>query len=250
MILKKKSCIECAFCQRNQDTYRAVQFNVQFSRWDCKAGSLNVKQRESIGKGNDSFIGIEIRKRKRWEIILKEKKDSFNKERSKHEPWFSPEPYLYSLANDAEQKWADQFGMESKPDAPDYDYLSCHNEQWNERLDPSIIKNRIPFLATQKKCPFYFPFKNLGKQTLEACEKKRFAKQEASRFLATFRITLVATVAATIAAGIGIIQLINPPKPAEYFLTGVPFSVPKVIARPPGLISVLMQHNNNKKSLE
>lgn len=203
MILKKKTCINCAFCIRNQVTW--YSFPITASRKEHIEKSLTETQRRSIENADDSFIEKEIRELEAWKHELKQKQDEL------------AQKYPYNLISilqniqpnlnpfeDKEQKKAEQLGMRDKPNAPDHDYLSCYNEQWSELKDNNIKKDRVTFL-TKMKCPFYFHYKKLGKQTLAACEKNRNINQRSHRFWVTSFITIFGAIAAIIAVVINIV---------------------------------------------
>jgi hypothetical protein len=196
---RSKNCLTCAFCTRNQDTWITNPFKSDLSRWKRAQKSLNLSERELLGKGEDGFIGEEIRSAKEWD-------EHFKTERQREQNTQEGEllAYIRSLnfpfgGNDV-NKEAAKYGMPERPKAPDEDYLSCFHQQWDENKDSDIQKDRLKFLKT-KKCRFHYKFSNTHGETLDACEKNRKESQERSRFSVT-TILIVVGIIVTIAVGV------------------------------------------------
>lgn len=182
-----KCCLTCAFCTRNQNTLNHFTFSHKPAEWQNEQKSLNFDERAALKKGNDNFIGKEIKDRENWEEKLALAKEQVKKDN----------PLIYQIENSPTTMLfrdnvseGEKYGLPPCPPAPTEDYLSCFHEQWSEVDNLSLQENRKLFLK-EKKCSFYFPFKKMNDQTLTACEKYRKELQEKNRFfITTFLVIL------------------------------------------------------------
>lgn len=208
MISESKNCLTCAFCTRNKDTYLSNFFKPGLSRWRYVQESLNTLERNALKKGDDSFIGQEIKDAELWDKQLEQ-------ERKKRQKSNGAE-YLWNLQrilphdNNVNEE-AVKYGMIPRPKASDKDFLCCFHQQWNENKDSEIQKERKKFLE-DKKCSFYYPFRKMGRETLEACEKNRKNTQERSRFLVTTALIIVGIIATIV---LGAWPILVSEKPVE-----------------------------------
>lgn len=88
------------------------------------------------------------------------------------------------LENKISNEELDILGIEGSPeDAPEYDRLACWQDKWTEKnLDVDKIEQQRLTLKN-KTCDFYFPYRQKGNMTFEACEKQRQENIEKSRFV-------------------------------------------------------------------
>lgn len=179
----RKCCLNCAFCTRNQNTWHSSFYKPELSKWSYDQKSLNASQRIDLKKGNDNFLGQEIRVQKAWDEQLEQKQQQEKEEHEKHGVYsgvYGLQRFFETFENSYEDD-AKRYDLSPRPIAPSEDYLSCFHGQWNESQNPIILKNRKSFLEN-KKCSFYYPFKKMHEESLDACEKNRKDLQESKRF--------------------------------------------------------------------
>ena len=129
-----------------------------------------------------------------WESELEEKSKS-------RPPLFSK---IISPFSGPTQDELERLGMKDKPNAPDYDYLGCFKEQWEEDRERERQAVTLSFLK-ETSCPFYFPFEKMGEKTLEACNNLQKYQQDRCRFLITSGLVVVSIVVTLI---VGLITLL------------------------------------------
>lgn len=165
--------------------------NPNHSKWNNISTSLTQPQRDALQKGDFQFLGAEIRAVKGWneEYNLK-KQQHENKQReilSEHPILRGTEainniPKMISLFSSNEEELKN-LGMSNRPPAPDYDYLSCYHEQWQEDVDRQ--KPKSSNFLKNTKCAFFFPYVKMGDKTLKACEDSRIDHLDRRRFYIT-----------------------------------------------------------------
>jgi hypothetical protein len=202
VIGESKNCLTCAFCTRNKDTWLSNFFKPQHSRWKRVQETLTTLERSALKSGNDSFVGQEIRDAELWDKQFEQEQEK-NRQQYKGTPFegmFNAQRALSISPNKNVNEEAATYGMSVRPKAPDEDYLSCFHEQWDERKNSEIQKDRRNFLGS-KKCHFYYHFEKMSGETLEACEKNRRDVQDRNRFFIT-TILIVAGIVATVVLGV------------------------------------------------
>jgi hypothetical protein len=204
------NCLTCTFCTRNKDTWLSNFYKPELSRWRRVQETLNVSERMALRKGEDDFIGREIRDAKLWDEQFKQERENLRQQSGASLYAMSLQRGILPRSRNDLDEEAANYGMPPRPKTPDEDYLSCFHQQWDESTDTAIQKDRQTFLA-HKQCSFYYPSTKIHGETLEACEKNRKDAQERSRFLVT-TILIVIGIVATIV--LGVLAIPGPEKPA------------------------------------
>jgi hypothetical protein len=158
---------------------------------------LIASERAALAAGDDTFIGQEIRAAGLWDKELEQKREA-KRRQYLGTPFgniIGAQRMLMPASGNEVNKEAAEYGMEERPKAPDEDYLSCFHEEWSEKRNSEIKADRANFLR-QKKCDFYYSFRKVGTETLEASEKNRRDVQDRKRFYLT-NFLVVAGIVAT-----------------------------------------------------
>jgi hypothetical protein len=138
---RRQHCLTCAFCTRNRNKYYNFPLHPELSKWALRQNSLTSQERETLSRGDDSFIGQEIRAAELWDTqFAQAEAKADEEERRKHKGTMFehnlPSRWMANvtgMGTSKENERAKKYGMTKRPDAPDEDYLSCFQQQWSEK---------------------------------------------------------------------------------------------------------------------
>lgn len=182
---KVKNCLDCAFCVRKRDYWHSIILAPERSKWIYKTDFLTIEERNKARKVDFNFIGEDKRSFDNWHVIFEKKEEEVKSEKRRQFPFALNSVEWEPLGGKDYEKLAEQYGLEPPPDnPPEYDYLSCFLEQWDENANPELM-NRRKDLSNYKYCSSNVKtlhYMDIGNKTLEACKKESDLRSEKKSF--------------------------------------------------------------------